>query len=136
LIPKVGKKVLLLRKKANKCSTKDRNDAGQLFWPAIFEQQIGRSEKRPQEEMMAADSTKEAVVLDLQSEVCPFTLIKSRLAVEQLGEGQFLEVHLGNGESASNVPRSLDLEGHDVFSVEKPEAAHWVVKIAKGSAHG
>lgn len=68
-------------------------------------------------------------VLKLEGEVCPYTFVKSKLALEQLKSGQILEIHLGNSESASNVPRSLDLEGHEVVSVDQPESSHWVVTV-------
>lgn len=73
-------------------------------------------------------------VLKLEDEVCPYTFVKSKLALEELESGQMLEIHLGNSESASNVPRSIDLEGHEVVGVEKPEASHWVVMVRKAGA--
>lgn len=69
--------------------------------------------------------------LDIRSDVCPYTLVKSKLAIDELSRGQVAEIHLGNAESASNVPRTLDLEGHEVLSVEKPGSGHWVVRIQK-----
>ncbi|MFW5995247.1 MAG: sulfurtransferase TusA family protein [Spirochaetia bacterium] len=68
-------------------------------------------------------------VLNLENEVCPYTFVKSKLALEKLETGQVLQIHLGNSESASNVPRSIDLEGHEVVNVEKPEPSHWVVTV-------
>ncbi len=70
-------------------------------------------------------------VIDLKDEVCPYTFVKSKLALEQLSAGQVLEIHLGNSESAGNVPRSIDLEGHEVVAVDKPEAGHWVVTVRR-----
>ncbi|MEX2445657.1 MAG: sulfurtransferase TusA family protein [Alkalispirochaeta sp.] len=70
-------------------------------------------------------------VIDLKDEVCPYTFVKSKLALEQLTSGQVLEVHLGNSESASNVPRSIELEGHEVVSVDKPGAGYWVVTVRR-----
>jgi tRNA 2-thiouridine synthesizing protein A len=70
--------------------------------------------------------------IDLQGDVCPYTLVKSRIALEKLKAGEVLEVLLGNSESAGNVPRSLDLEGHEVLSVEQPSPAQWSVKIKRG----
>jgi len=68
-------------------------------------------------------------VLNLENEVCPYTFVKSKLALEKLETGQILQIHLGNSESASNVPRSIDLEGHEVVNVEKSEPSHWVVTV-------
>ncbi|MFW6387995.1 MAG: sulfurtransferase TusA family protein, partial [bacterium] len=73
----------------------------------------------------------EADELNLENEVCPYTFVKSKLALEKLDAGEVLKIHLGNSESASNVPRSLDLEGHEVVSVDKPGASHWVVTVRR-----
>jgi len=69
--------------------------------------------------------------IDLQGEVCPFTLVKTKVALEGLETAQVLEVHLGNSESASNVPRTLDLEGHEILDIAKEGPTHWVIKIQK-----
>ena len=69
--------------------------------------------------------------LDLAGEVCPFTFVRSKLALEQLASGEVLKVLVDNSESASNVPRSLELEGHDVIAVEKaPSGWHIIVRKA------
>ena len=69
--------------------------------------------------------------LDLSGEVCPYTFVRSKLAMETMASGQILAVTVDNGESAANVPRSMELEGHVVQEVEKIFGA-WriVVKIA------
>jgi tRNA 2-thiouridine synthesizing protein A len=68
--------------------------------------------------------------LDLAGEVCPYTLVRSKLALEQLNSGQILQVSVDNSESASNVPRSLELEGHQVIQVEK-EPSGWAIVVRK-----
>lgn len=82
---------------------------------------------------MSANDTnqQEARELNLEDEVCPYTFVKSKLAVEKLESGQQLRIHLGNSESASNVPRSLVLEGHEVESVEQAGGSHWVVTVRR-----
>ena len=69
--------------------------------------------------------------LDLSGEVCPYTFVRSKLAMETMSSGQILAVTVDNGESAANVPRSMELEGHVVQDVEKISGG-WriVVKIA------
>jgi TusA-related sulfurtransferase len=71
--------------------------------------------------------------LDLKGEVCPYTFVKSKLAIEQMEAGQILKVTVDNSESASNVPRSLELEGHEVLEVELERPSVWniVVKTSK-----
>jgi tRNA 2-thiouridine synthesizing protein A len=69
--------------------------------------------------------------LDLSCEVCPYTFVRSKLVMETMASGQVLAVKVDNGESAANVPRSMELEGHVVQDVEKISGG-WriVVKIA------
>ena len=57
--------------------------------------------------------------LNLQGEVCPYTFVKSKLALEMMQPGQVLRVIVDNSESAANVPRSMQNEGHTVLGVTK-----------------
>jgi TusA-related sulfurtransferase len=68
--------------------------------------------------------------LDLAGEVCPYTFVKSKLALEQMEGGQVLSIRVDNSESASNVPRSLELEGHEVIHVQKDKGA-WTITVRK-----
>ncbi len=67
--------------------------------------------------------------LDLKGEVCPYTFVKSKLALEELDPGQVLRVLVDNSESASNVPKSLSLEGHEVLSLDRPERGIWAITV-------
>jgi len=70
--------------------------------------------------------------LDLQGEVCPYTFVKSKLELEVMEIGQVLRIIVDNNESASNVPRSLALEGHEVHSVEKEGGtSNWHILVTK-----
>ena len=59
-----------------------------------------------------------AAVVDLRRYACPLTYVKTRIALERLGEGKRLEVWLAQGEAVESVPRSAAEEGHRVLSVE------------------
>lgn len=69
--------------------------------------------------------------LDLKGEVCPYTFVKSKLALEEMEPGQLLRVIVDNPESAANVPRSLKNEGHAVLSVNKVGAQDWAIIVRK-----
>jgi len=56
--------------------------------------------------------------LDLRRYACPFTWVKTRIALERLPLGQVLEVWLAAGEPAESVPRSAAEDGHRVMAVE------------------
>ncbi|WP_371307791.1 sulfurtransferase TusA family protein [Azospirillum sp. TSA2s] len=55
--------------------------------------------------------------LDITSQVCPLTFVKTKLMVERMDAGQTLEVRLNAGEPLENVPRSLIELGHSILSV-------------------
>ena len=69
--------------------------------------------------------------LDLKGEVCPYTFVKSKLRLELMTVGQVLKITVDNSESATNVPRSLDLEGHEVLDVRKESPAAWNIVVRK-----
>ena len=69
--------------------------------------------------------------LDLQGEVCPYTFVKSKLALEMMQPGQVLRVLVDNDESAANVPRSMQNEGHKVLGVTKLDHNDWQIVVQK-----
>ncbi len=58
-------------------------------------------------------------VLDLRGEICPYTFIRAKLALEDLALGTSLAIVLDHPPAFESVPRSLALEGQDVVSVER-----------------
>ena len=68
---------------------------------------------------------------DLKGEICPYTFVKSKLALEMLDSNQVLQVVVDNDESATNVPKSMTNEGHAVLGVEKLNERDWLLTIKK-----
>ena len=69
--------------------------------------------------------------LNLKGEVCPYTFVKSKLALEELDSGQILRVVVDNESSAENVPRSLSNEGHEVLGVSRVAQREWAILVKK-----
>jgi tRNA 2-thiouridine synthesizing protein A len=69
--------------------------------------------------------------LNLQGEVCPYTFVKSKLALEIMQRGQVLRVIVDNDESAANVPRSMQNEGHNILRVTKLNEKDWQIVVQK-----
>jgi TusA-related sulfurtransferase len=69
--------------------------------------------------------------LNLRGEVCPYTFVKSKLALEIMQPGQVLRVVVDNDESAANVPRSMQNEGHSVLGVTKVNQNDWQIVVRK-----
>jgi tRNA 2-thiouridine synthesizing protein A len=69
--------------------------------------------------------------LDIRGEVCPYTLVKSKLAVENIEVGQILEIILDYPEAAGSIPKAMLNYGHSVLKVEKINPREWIVRIRK-----
>lgn len=61
--------------------------------------------------------------IDITTQVCPLTFVKTKLMVERMAVGQTLEVRLNAGEPLENVPRSLAELGHSILSLEREDTA-------------
>ncbi len=56
--------------------------------------------------------------IDITSVTCPVTFVKTKVALDEMDEGQVLQVHLKDGEPRQNVPRSIADEGHEVLRLD------------------
>ena len=74
-----------------------------------------------------------AAELDIRDEVCPYTFLRAKLALEPLAGGAILRVVVGNETSARDVPRSLADAGHDVLAVEALGPGLWRLTVRKRS---
>lgn len=60
--------------------------------------------------------------LDITSEVCPMTFVRTRLALDRLAPGQTLLVRLRGEEPSRNIPRTAIEQGHAVLSqLDRPD---------------
>jgi len=82
---------------------------------------------------MAEKKSEAERIIDIRGEVCPYTFIKSKLAIEEMEPGQLLEIIVNHPPAVENVPRSMENEGQEVVSVERdPESAgDWKITIRK-----
>ena len=75
--------------------------------------------------------------LDITTDVCPITMVKTKLLLEDMPVGEIAIIRLNSGEPLENVPRTLRDQGHDILELE-PEASdsriHRLV-VKKGSVH-
>ncbi|MBA2124021.1 hypothetical protein B9J78_03695 [bacterium Unc6] len=57
--------------------------------------------------------------LNLEKVACPNSFVRTKLKLEEMEQGQVLEVILDDGEPIKNVPRAVKEEGHEIMKVEK-----------------
>ena len=69
--------------------------------------------------------------VDITDVVCPVTFVKTKVALEELLDGQILQVHLNDGEPVQNVPRSVKDEGHQVLKLKDNEDGTYELYIRK-----
>jgi len=70
-------------------------------------------------------------ILDVTTEVCPLTWVKTKLALERLAAGQVLMLLINDGEALCNVPRSAKDEGHRVQAIKKNDDETYTLWIEK-----
>lgn len=69
--------------------------------------------------------------IDLKGEVCPYTFVKTKLALEEMVIDQVLEVIVDHEPAVENVPRSLKNEGQNVLAVDKINDTDWKIVVKK-----
>ncbi|MFQ5886418.1 MAG: sulfurtransferase TusA family protein [Anaerolineae bacterium] len=69
--------------------------------------------------------------LNLKGEVCPYTFVKTKLALEMMEPGQVLRVIVDHLPAVENVPRSVSNEGHEVLNVAQVNNTDWEIVIEK-----
>lgn len=62
--------------------------------------------------------------LDITSETCPMTFVRTKLLIERMAPGAIAEVRLKGAEPLRNVPRAVAAAGLTVLSLvaEHPDA--------------
>jgi len=71
-------------------------------------------------------------VLDIKGEVCPYTFVRSKLALENMESGQVLKVIVDHEPATKNVPRSMENEGNNVLDISKINDTDWQIIVKKG----
>lgn len=68
--------------------------------------------------------------LDLKGIPCPMNFVKTKLKLEEMENGQALEIFLDDGDPIKNVTASLKEEGHRILKVEQIRE-HWRLIVKK-----
>jgi tRNA 2-thiouridine synthesizing protein A len=73
-------------------------------------------------------------VLDLCGEVCPYTFLRSKLALEEMADGDELLIVLDHAPAYRSVPLALREDGHDVLAAAvSPDGSRCEVRARKRS---
>lgn len=78
-----------------------------------------------------SSSPGDSETLDLAGEVCPYTFVRTKLALEALPIGATLRVVVDHAPAARNVPRLAREWGQEVLGVEQRADGRWVIDLRK-----
>jgi sulfite reductase (ferredoxin) len=70
-------------------------------------------------------------VLDLRGLKCPMTFVKTKVALEELSDGQVLKILLDDKLASVDVPGNATREGHEVVQTKEVSPGVWEVLICK-----
>jgi tRNA 2-thiouridine synthesizing protein A len=73
----------------------------------------------------------DASVLDLSGELCPFTFVRTKLALEELPMGAQLRVIVDHEPATRNIPRSAAEWGQEVIGVTRLSPRTWAIDLRK-----
>jgi TusA-related sulfurtransferase len=70
--------------------------------------------------------------IDITSETCPMTFVRTRLALDTMETGQILLVRLAGADPLKNVPRAAADQGHDPLDLLEQPDGSWLLVLQKG----
>ena len=70
-------------------------------------------------------------VVDIRGEICPFTFVRTKLALEELPFGATLRVITDHEPASRNIPRSATEWGQEVLGVTKLPDGTWAIDLRK-----
>lgn len=77
------------------------------------------------------DEIKIDKTIDIRGQVCPYTFVRSKLAIEKMNIGEILEIVLDHRPAVDNVPRSLENEGQKVLKIVQSGEKEWHIYVWK-----
>ena len=69
--------------------------------------------------------------LNIKGLHCPYTFVKSKLAVEDMEVGEVIEILLDSEEASRNIPKSMEDHGQKVLKVGKVNDTDWIIQVRK-----
>lgn len=69
--------------------------------------------------------------LDIKGQICPYTFVRSKLAMEKMNIGEVLEIVTDHKPASENVPKSMENEGQTVLKIEQTAEKEWRIFVRK-----
>lgn len=78
-----------------------------------------------------SSSPGDGAICDVRGEVCPFTFVRAKLALEALPIGATLRVLVDHEPASRNLPRSAAEWGQEVLGVTQHAPGTWTIDLRK-----
>ncbi len=78
-----------------------------------------------------SDEIKVDKQIDIKGQICPYTFVRSKLAIEKMNVGEVLEIILDHKPAVENVPKSMENEGQKVLKVDQTGEKEWHIFVRK-----
>ncbi len=69
--------------------------------------------------------------IDIKGQICPYTFVRSKLAIEKMNVGEVLEIILDHKPAVENVPKSMENEGRKVLKIDQTGEKEWHIFVRK-----
>ena len=69
--------------------------------------------------------------INIKGHVCPYTFVKSKIAIENMEVGQVLEILLDYEEASRSIPKSMEDLGHKILKLQKINERDWIIQVRK-----
>jgi len=69
--------------------------------------------------------------INIKGHVCPYTFVKSKIAIENMEVGQVLEILLDYEEASRSIPKSMEDLGHKILKLQKINEKDWIIQVRK-----
>ena len=69
--------------------------------------------------------------LDITEESCPYTIVKVKVAISDIEQGEILEILMAEGVPCRNIPKVVEFEGHEILSMTDNKNGTHSLKVKK-----
>lgn len=80
---------------------------------------------------MMADEIKIDKTLDIKGQICPYTFVRAKLAIEKMNLGEVLEIVIDHQPASVNLPRSMENEGQKILKIDQSGEKEWRIFVRK-----
>lgn len=70
-------------------------------------------------------------IIDIKGEVCPYTFVRSKLALERMNLGEVLKIVTDHKPASEHISRSMSCEGQHVLGIDQIGNHEWHVFVRK-----